>query len=160
MLFREVLKTARKSRIPSTVFQAVLFSSSLCVASTMPEKITPLEEGLLKALRAIDAQVAREMQRTPAEREESGSQKWEPFNKRIENIAAFLIDHISEQNIQLDSLIVLSQALTKVLKIFSEDMGEDGLGRIRTTYIRWTLENLARDSSDGLRALGAEAPLT
>lgn len=126
----------------------------------MTEKLTPLDEGLLRALRAIDSQVAREMQRTPAELEKLGVQKWEPFNKRIENIAAFLIDNISEQNIQLDSLLVLSQALAKVLKIFSEDLGEDGLGKIRTAYMRWALENLSRDSYEALRALGAEGQLT
>lgn len=126
----------------------------------MNEKLTPLDEGLLRALRAIDNQVAREMQRTPAELEKLGVQKWEPFNKRIENIAAFLIDNISEQNVQLDSLLVLSQALVKVLKIFSEDLGEEGLGKMRSAYMRWALENLSRDGYEGLRALGAEGQLT
>ena len=126
----------------------------------MNEKLTPLDEGLLRALRAIDTQVAREMQRTPAELEKLGVQKWEPFNKRIENIAAFLIDNISEQNVQLDSLLVLSQALVKVLKIFSEDLGEEGLGKMRVAYVRWALENLARDAYEGQRALGVEGQLT
>lgn len=126
----------------------------------MNQKLTPLDEGLLRALRAIDTQVAREMQRTPAELEKLGVQKWEPFNKRIENIAAFLIDNISEQNVQLDSLLVLSQALVKVLKIFSEDLGEDGLGKMRSAYVRWALENLSRDAYEGQRALGVEGQLT
>ena len=126
----------------------------------MAEKLTPLDEGLLKALRAIDNQISREMQRTPAELEKLGVQKWEPFNKRIENIAAFLIDNISEQHIQLDSLVVLSQALAKVMKIFAEDMGEDGLGKMRSAYLRWAMENLSRDAYESLRALGAQGELT
>ena len=39
----------------------------------MNQKLTPLDEGLLRALRAIDTQVAREMQRTPAELEKQVS---------------------------------------------------------------------------------------
>lgn len=126
----------------------------------MTEKLSPLEEGLLRALRAIDNQIAREMQRTPAELEKLGVQKWEPFNKRIENISAFLIDSISEQSMQLESLIVAAQAFVKVMKIFSEDLGEDGLGKMRSAYMRWAMENLSRDSYESLRALGAEGELT
>jgi hypothetical protein len=129
------------------------------VSFKMSEKLTPLEEGLLKALRAIDNQVAREMQRTPAELEKLGVQKWEPYNKRIENVATFLIDSISEQHIQLDSVLVLSQALVKVMKIFAEDLGEEGLGKMRSAYMRWAMENLSKDSYEGLRALGAQGEL-
>lgn len=126
----------------------------------MADKLTPLEEGLLRALRAIDNQIDREMQRSPAELEKLGVQKWEPFNKRIENISAFLIDRISEQDIQLESLVVAAQAFSKVMKIFAEDLGEAGLGKMRSAYLRWAMENLSRDSYEALRALGAEGELT
>jgi len=39
-------------------------------------KAPPLEQGLLTAMKAIDNQIAREMQRSPAEREAPGMQKW------------------------------------------------------------------------------------
>lgn len=126
----------------------------------MTEKLTPLEEGFLRALRAIDNQIAREMQRTPAELEKLGVQKWEPFNKRIENISAFIIDSISEQSIQLESLLVAAQAFVKVMKIFSEDLGEEGLGKMRSAYMRWAMENISRDAYESQRALGSEGELT
>ncbi len=71
--------------------------------------------GLIQALQAIDSQVARAMQRSPAERELHGVQKWQPYSERIERIAAQVIDALNDGEIALDSLLVVSQALVRRL---------------------------------------------
>lgn len=124
------------------------------------QKLPPLESGLLSALQALDNQVQREMQRSPAEREVQGVQKWEPFQKRIERVSVFLLDSLGEQAVDLDSLIILSQAVTKAMKLAIEDLGQDGLGEMRSSYLAWAMENIARDASDSLTMLGKNTELT
>ena len=109
-------------------------------------EIEPLEEGLRQALQAIDNQIAREMQRSPAERELHGVLKWEPFEVRIERVSAYLLSIFGEE-IQLDSLIVLSQALVKSLALVVEDCGREGLGDVRARYVERTADSLKRDAS-------------
>ena len=73
------------------------------MSSKKIEKLPPLEHGLLAALKALDQQVAREMQRSPAQREAHGVQKWEPYNKRIESVASTIMDAFADNEITLDS---------------------------------------------------------
>ena len=117
------------------------------------EKIPPLQAGLLTALQALDSQIAREMQRQPAEIEVHGVQKWEPISKRVETIAGFLLDAIESQAIELDSVLTLSQAVIKTLSIIVQDLGEKGLGKMRSAYALEALQNIERDARAGLGAL-------
>ena len=105
-----------------------------------------LEDGLITALRAIDNQVAREMQRSPADRELHGVQKWQPFEKRVESISLLLLDAIADQEINLDSLLVMSQALSKALSLLTQDLGVSGLGTVRTEYCLQAANAISRDA--------------
>lgn len=113
----------------------------------MSEKLPPLEEGLLRALKAIDNQVAREVQkRSPTDRDEHGVQKWEPLESRVERIAGYVLDLFTEQEVGLDSLLVMSQAMTKVLQIVVSDLGENGLGKVRSAYCLEAAKRLSHDA--------------
>lgn len=122
-----------------------------------PKKLPPLESGLLEALRALDNQIAREMQRTPAEREEHGVQKWEPFQKRVESATAFLLNCLGDDAIKLDSVIILAQAFPKALLFIAQDLGEPGLGEIRASYLRKAMEQIIRDGENALGELSTPA---
>lgn len=116
------------------------------------EKLPPLEEGLLTALQAIDNQIAREVgSRSPAEREEHGVQKWEPLVTRVERICGFILDKFGENELDLDGIVVLSQALTKTLQLLYEELGEEGLGKVRFNYCTTALEEIEKSASRGLR---------
>lgn len=105
----------------------------------------PLEAGLLRALSAIDNQVAREMQRSPEELEKHGVQKWEPYNKRVELITSLLLNSLGDNSIKLDSILVLSKALSKTLSYAVSDLGPSGLGKVRTSYCLDAADEIARD---------------
>jgi hypothetical protein len=112
------------------------------------KKRSLLEDGLLTACRAIENQVAREMQRNPAQLEQHGVQKWEPYSKRVESICTFLLEETATNEghgISLDALLVLSQSVTKALSILTEELGEKGLGKVRSSYVREAAKNLKRD---------------
>lgn len=104
-----------------------------------------MEAGLQQCMRAIDNQIARELQRSPAEREDHGVQKWEPFAERTERLVTFILDQLGEDTIALDSLLVLSQATAKALTLVSEDLGEDGLGVVRSQYCLTASDAIALD---------------
>lgn len=123
------------------------------------EKLPPLEQGILRAMKALDRQILREMQRTPAEREEKGVQKWEPIDTRIELVTSFVLNVLGEGEVELDSLLVMSQAMTKALRFVVHDLERDGLGELRTTYCQQALERISKDADDGARVLKDEAPL-
>lgn len=108
-------------------------------------KLSPMEEGILRAMSAVDKQVTREMQRTPAELEVHGVQKWEPYQKRIEFITSFVLNMLGEEKVQLDSLFVFAQAFAKSLALVIEDLGEEGLGKVRSDYALAAAENIAKD---------------
>lgn len=110
----------------------------------------PFEESLLGALKSIDNQIARQMQRTPAEREESGVQKWTPLTEKIEQTATVVLDGFADGHIQLDSLIVLAQSLVKSLYLIVEDVGAEDLGDLRSAYCQDALEKIERDARQGL----------
>lgn len=120
-----------------------------------PEKtqLSKLETALLTAMQSIDMQIAREMQRSPSQREEHGVQKWDAYQKRIENISAFLLNNIANRNLELDSLLVLSQAFAKSLQILVEELGEKGLGIVRSSYCMSAADAIARDAGQMIRVL-------
>jgi hypothetical protein len=112
----------------------------------MTQQNGKLEEGLLQAMKSVDNQIARAMQRSPAEREMHGVQKWEAYESRVESIAAFLLQEVGDTNIGLDSLLVFAQAFSKALRLVCDDLGEEGLGKIRSAYCRDAMEKIGRDA--------------
>lgn len=112
-----------------------------------------LEEGLLQAMRAIDNQVARAMQRTPAERDVHGVQKWEPYESRVEQVAAFVLNALGDDAVSLDSMVVLAQAYTKALRLAIEDLGMDGLGKMRSAYCLDAMDKIGNDANKSLSEL-------
>lgn len=115
-----------------------------------------LEEALVRTLALLDSQVARELQRTPLERERFGVQKREPYRKRIEAITALIIERFGERSIGLDGVLILSQALGSALRILGEELGESGLGAVRTQNILEATENSKRDLRLLEAALGGD----
>lgn len=113
------------------------------------EKRTPLHEGLFTALRAIDNQVARELQRSPEELKSHGVQKWEPLEKRVELVTSLLLDGVADQEISLDGILVLSQSLIKSLQILSSDLGKKGLGQLRSNYLLTAFSLIESDCRRG-----------
>ena len=124
------------------------------------EKLPVLEESLLEALKALDNQIAREMQRDAKSKDKHGVQKWEPFQSRVERLCSFLLNSLGEQTIDLDGIIVLAQTLSKTLSLACADLGEDGLGKIRAEYVRVTFENIERDAKNAQHSLCAEPLLS
>ena len=119
----------------------------------MAEQYGKLEQGLLGAMKAIDNQIARAMQRTPSERDVHGVQKWEPYNTRIENVTAFLLESMADNEVSLDSLLVLAQAFPKALHLIVNDLGREGLGAVRTSYCGEAVKHIERDAQGVLTAL-------
>lgn len=113
---------------------------------SMRDQYGKLEEGLLQAMKSIDNQIARAMQRSPAEREVHGVQKWEAYESRVEGIAAFLLQEVGDTNVGLDAILVCAQAFAKALRLVCEDLGDEGLGKIRAAYCRDAMERIGRDA--------------
>lgn len=113
--------------------------------SEREEKMPPLEQGLLMAMKAIDKQIAREMQRTPEERAEKGVQKWEPYATRVERVCALVMNALGDEEVDIDSVLVLSQSMAKCLQLIAGDLGRDGLGEVRTGYFRSAIEAIEKD---------------
>jgi hypothetical protein len=126
---------------------------------TKAVKIPPLQEGLLSAMQALDAQVAREMQRSPKDQDLHGVQKWEPFQRRIEDLTTFILDCFGDQKVDLDGLLILSQSFAKSLQLLIADLGQDGLGKIRTQYCQTAMENISADATKSLHTLREERQL-
>jgi hypothetical protein len=122
----------------------------------MTDQRGKLEDGLTQAMKAIDNQIARAMQRTPAEREAQGVQKWEPYATRVEGIASFLLEEVGDNQVGLDSLIVCAQAFTKALQLLVDDLGEDGLGKVRAAYCLDAMNKISRDAQRVTDALSEE----
>ena len=116
-------------------------------------KRAPFEENLMKVLAALDAQVAREMQRTPAQRELHGVQKWEPYQKRVELIVPLILNALGDQEISLDGVLVIAQAAAKALLLAVEDLGVDGLGKVRAGYCEAAMQHVATDAQRALQTL-------
>jgi hypothetical protein len=94
-----------------------------------------LEDSLLTALKAVDNQIARAMERTPAEREVHGVQKWKPIDDRVERICELLLSEYG-QSYQLESLLVFSRAFVKSLSMICDELGSDAFGEIRGGYVK------------------------
>lgn len=120
---------------------------------------TVLESGLLSALCALDSQVARALNKTPEERETYGLEKWEIYQAKLEQLTGFLLDCFSEQQVQLDSLLVLSQATAKALSMITEDLGESGLGKTRSRYVLKAAESMERDATQIIRRIKGDPGL-
>lgn len=119
-----------------------------------------LEQSLLATLKSLDNQILRAMQKDPAARAAGGLQKWQPYQDRIELLCSFLLNSLGEKDIDLDGLIILTQAMSKALTFATEDLGSDGLGKVRSAYIRETFEKLARDAKEVSDLLNDEPLLT
>jgi hypothetical protein len=115
------------------------------MAEEKAPQLTPLQEGLLRAMRAIDNQIAREMQRTPAQRDEEGVLKWKPYETRIEQITAFVLECLGNEDLELDSLLVLSQACARALRLIAEDLGSKGLGKVRSSYVERAVQVIVEE---------------
>ena len=113
---------------------------------TKAEKRPPLEDGLIVAMQALDAQIAREMQRSPAALERHGVQKWEPIAKRVELVTVLVIDAINSQETELTSVLVLAQAFTKAINLLVQDLGQAGLGQVRSSYTLETMKQIVADA--------------
>ena len=99
----------------------------------MREVLPRLEAGLLQAMGAIESQLAREFSsRNPEEVEIHGVSKTGPYLEKIEKISGFVLDSFEGNVIGLDSVIVMSQAFSIILKILMEELGREGLGDVRT----------------------------
>lgn len=107
--------------------------------------LSKLEGALLTTLKSLDNQMAREMQRSPEQLEKLGVQKWEPISKRVELITGFLLDRIGDDDIKIESLLVLLQSLSKTLYLLSDELQSDGLGKIRAEYILDTSQKVSYD---------------
>lgn len=122
-------------------------------------KQSPLEQGLLTAMRAIDKQISKAVQtRTPEELEKHKLQKWEPISERIELVAVLVMNALGDNQIQVDSILVLAQAMSKALQLAAEDLGSEGLGKLRTAYCLEAFEQLSKYAQYGKTVLG-EQPL-
>ncbi|MCB0317894.1 MAG: hypothetical protein KDD56_04000 [Bdellovibrionales bacterium] len=112
----------------------------------MKKKINlSLEESLRSMMISIENQIQREMQRTPAEKDILGVDRWPPIQTRVERITEYALKLISQTDSQIDSLLVLSQAFTKALSLYVQELGNDGLGKIRSSYCNSALELISRD---------------
>ncbi len=110
------------------------------------ERLTPLEEGILKTMQALDNQIARATERSPSQREVHGVQKWQPIEERVERTCAFVLDLLGDDQVKLDSLLVLAQSYTKALSLLVEELGPEGLGELRARYSLSAGERISRDA--------------
>jgi hypothetical protein len=113
------------------------------------KKEDPLEQSLLRVMSLINNQIAREMQRTPAELDKEGVKKWEPYTKRVELVTSLILTLIGEQALELDSLLVLARSVAKALYLLTDELGTDSLGTVRTAYFA----GAAREIEDDMRKL-------
>ena len=128
--------------------------------SQKAESRSPLEEGLITAMKSIDKQILREVSsRSPSSREEHGVQKWEPIEKRVEYVSSIILNELGEESVGLDAILVMAQAFAKSLQLIAEDLGEEGLGEVRTSYMKAALEQLERSAHRGIQAISSDTTL-
>lgn len=120
---------------------------------TADKKQTPLEQGIIGAMQALDRQLARDLQRSPAETERHGVTKWAPIETRVEKVAVIVLDAIGDQQTGVEALLVMAQAMTKALQIVIDDLGQDGLGKMRTGYSLDAMEKIERYASQASQLL-------
>jgi hypothetical protein len=103
-------------------------------------------EALTRAMRTIGRQIAREMQRFPAEQEVHGVQKWAPIQKRVERAIGIILDEVGDQTVEIESLVVLTRAFTSAIRMIVEDLGVEGLGKVRSEYVCDAMERAQEDA--------------
>jgi hypothetical protein len=119
------------------------------------EKVPGLEQGLVLAMSSLDAQITRAMQRSPEEREIHGTQKHNIFSEKVEKVCSIVLDFVESDESNLDSLLICAQAFTKSLYLLVEELGEQGLGEVRSGYCLSALEKIQRDTDKAIRELSA-----
>ena len=123
------------------------------------QKRLSLEESLTRAMQLISSQIAREMQRSPAERSVHGVEKWKPMQARVERTAELVLNTISSKQADLDSLLVLAEGFSKALSLYIRELEEEGLGSVRSSYCLSALESISRDCFSASNALRKESQL-
>lgn len=119
-----------------------------------------MERGLLELMQALDNQIEREVgRRTPSELEEHGVQKWEPYQRRIENLVSLILNNLGDEFVKIDSILVLAQAFPKALQMIAADLGAEGLGKMRANYCSSAFESIGRDVNTGIQLLKGGADL-
>ena len=104
-----------------------------------------LQQHVLASLHALDAQVARAMQRTPKEREEHGVEKWQPFQERVERITGVVLQGFADEACKLDGVLIMAEAYAKSLRMLVEELEKEGLGEVRSRYCEVAFSNIERD---------------
>jgi hypothetical protein len=122
-------------------------------------KEAPLRRGLFELMKSLDAQVARRMQRSPEQREVEGVQKWGPYEVKTEEVAAMVLDAVANNEVQLDSVLILTRCFTKCLKLLVEELGEENLGNLRSAYCLEVFRAIGEDARLGAEMLGSSARL-
>jgi hypothetical protein len=125
---------------------------------TKDQKLPLLDESLIRALELIDSQIARAMERTPEQREKAGVQKWKPLEERIERLSTLILDNFGEK-VQLDSILVMSQVMVKVLGLLCQEMGQEGLGELRSLYVQESLKILEIEIERSIAVFKDEKPM-
>ncbi len=93
----------------------------------------PMQQGLLMAMSALDRQVSRDVtQRSTPEQDALGVGRCSAINLRVELVSSFIIDAFADGQVNLDSLLILAQAMTKTLGILGSELGEETMGKMRT----------------------------
>lgn len=123
-------------------------------------KLEPLEAGILTALKALENQIARELQRTPSETELQGVTKWEPYSKRVEKVTGFVLDLIESKSVDLDGIFVMAQAFSKALAMVATDVGPSDLGEVRSDHMRAAGQALDHDAQTILNAINTTQQLS
>ena len=101
---------------------------------------------LIEVLSSLEKQIARAANRkTELEVAESGFGKENIHSDKIERITGSIITSFEDNEIGLDSVLVLTQALLKSLRFISEDLNNEDLGEVRTELINTTINAVDRD---------------
>ena len=108
-------------------------------------KVESLQDHVLASLHALDAQIARAMQRTPKEREEHGVEKWKPIQERVEKVTEIVLQGFADERCKLDGILVLSEAMVKSLRMLIEELEKEGLGEVRSHYCEVIFSNIERE---------------
>ena len=123
-------------------------------------KEEPLSEGLKRALQALDHQVSRDVNtRGPEEVAEKHFEKWEAIDERIERVSSEVLQWVGENEIRLDSMLIMSQALVKALSLAVMELEREGLGKTQTAYCVAAFESMTEDVRRALATLHDEATL-
>jgi hypothetical protein len=110
-------------------------------------KQPPLESGLMQAMTALDKQITREISsRDPQRTQTRGASARPAQEERAEQVTTFVIDLFASHTVRLDSILVLSEALTHSLQLISEELGQEGLGEVRSAYVTTVAKRLEQFS--------------